>query len=249
MGPGGGTAGAMLVRDGWIAAVGDPAQVRGGRVPGGGGEGGGGGGIVRVGVGGGGETVLGAYAAALPGSPGASGPGRNPRAAPDRARRGDVPGAHRPGRGTRHRDREPARVPVRPGRRVRGGVPRPGLPALRVRVLAAGGPHRRRVLGRPGDQRRSPARHPRRHNPPLRRRAGLGPGERLTARDALALYTTEAAAAMHREHEIGSLEPGKLADFVVLAGTRSGPARSGSPTSRCWPRSWTGPRRTSPVMS
>jgi predicted amidohydrolase YtcJ len=53
-----------------------------------------------------------------------------------------------------------------------------------------------------------------------RRTAGgqvLGPGERLTARDALALYTTQAAAAMHREDEIGSLEAGKLADFVVLA--------------------------------
>ena len=45
----------------------------------------------------------------------------------------------------------------------------------------------------------------------------LGPGERLTARDALALYTTQAAAAMHRDSEIGSLEPGKRADFVVLA--------------------------------
>ncbi|MGN6680913.1 MAG: amidohydrolase family protein, partial [Streptosporangiaceae bacterium] len=44
----------------------------------------------------------------------------------------------------------------------------------------------------------------------------LGPGERLTVRDALAMYTTEAAYAMHREHEIGSLEPGKLADFVIL---------------------------------
>jgi predicted amidohydrolase YtcJ len=44
----------------------------------------------------------------------------------------------------------------------------------------------------------------------------LGPGERLTVRDALAMYTTEAAFAMHREHDIGSLEPGKLADFVVL---------------------------------
>jgi predicted amidohydrolase YtcJ len=44
----------------------------------------------------------------------------------------------------------------------------------------------------------------------------LGPGERLAVRDALALYTTEAAFAMHREHEIGSLEPGRLADFVVL---------------------------------
>jgi predicted amidohydrolase YtcJ len=44
----------------------------------------------------------------------------------------------------------------------------------------------------------------------------LGAGERLAVRDALALYTTEAAFAMHRERDIGSLEPGKLADFVVL---------------------------------
>jgi predicted amidohydrolase YtcJ len=53
----------------------------------------------------------------------------------------------------------------------------------------------------------------------LRRTASgrvLGPGERLPALDALALYTREAAFAMHREEEIGSLEPGKLADFVVL---------------------------------
>ena len=46
----------------------------------------------------------------------------------------------------------------------------------------------------------------------------LGPAERLTARDALALYTTQAAFASHRENEIGSLEPGRLADFVVLDG-------------------------------
>jgi len=44
----------------------------------------------------------------------------------------------------------------------------------------------------------------------------LGPAERLPARDALALYTTQAAYACHRESEIGSLEPGKFADFVVL---------------------------------
>ncbi len=44
----------------------------------------------------------------------------------------------------------------------------------------------------------------------------LGPGERLTARDALALYTTRAAFAAHRERETGSLEPGKHADIVVL---------------------------------
>jgi predicted amidohydrolase YtcJ len=53
----------------------------------------------------------------------------------------------------------------------------------------------------------------------LRRTAAgqvLGPGERLTAQDALAMYTRAAAFAMHREDDIGSLEPGKLADFVVL---------------------------------
>ena len=44
----------------------------------------------------------------------------------------------------------------------------------------------------------------------------LGPGERITAADALALYTTGAAFAVHREAELGSLEPGKHADFVVL---------------------------------
>jgi predicted amidohydrolase YtcJ len=55
----------------------------------------------------------------------------------------------------------------------------------------------------------------------LRRTGGgrvLGPGERLGAREALALYTTQAAFACHRENEIGTLEPGKLADFTVLDG-------------------------------
>ena len=46
----------------------------------------------------------------------------------------------------------------------------------------------------------------------------LGPAERLSARDALALYTTKAAFASHRESEIGSLEPGHRADLVVLDG-------------------------------
>ena len=44
----------------------------------------------------------------------------------------------------------------------------------------------------------------------------LGPGERVGVQDALALYTRGAAFAMRREGEIGSLEPGKLADFAVL---------------------------------
>jgi predicted amidohydrolase YtcJ len=53
----------------------------------------------------------------------------------------------------------------------------------------------------------------------LRRTDGgrvLGPAERVTVRDALVMYTREAAFAMHREDELGTLEPGKLADFVVL---------------------------------
>ncbi len=53
----------------------------------------------------------------------------------------------------------------------------------------------------------------------VRRTAGgqlIGPDERLSARAALALYTTGAAFAMHRETELGSLERGKRADFTVL---------------------------------
>jgi predicted amidohydrolase YtcJ len=55
----------------------------------------------------------------------------------------------------------------------------------------------------------------------LRRTDGgrvLGPGQELTAGEALALYTTQAAFAARREDETGSLEPGKLADFAVLDG-------------------------------
>jgi predicted amidohydrolase YtcJ len=44
----------------------------------------------------------------------------------------------------------------------------------------------------------------------------LGPDERVPAADALAMYTTHAAFAAHRERETGSLEVGRHADFVVL---------------------------------
>ena len=44
----------------------------------------------------------------------------------------------------------------------------------------------------------------------------IGPGERLTVRDAITLHTAGSAYATHRETETGSLGPGKLADFTVL---------------------------------
>lgn len=50
-------------------------------------------------------------------------------------------------------------------------------------------------------------------NPP----DGWLPGQRLDAEEALRLFTREAAYAAFREDDLGSLEPGKLADFVVLS--------------------------------
>ena len=53
----------------------------------------------------------------------------------------------------------------------------------------------------------------------LRRTAAgvtLGPSERLSATEALELYTTRAAYVGGLEAELGTLEPGKLADFTVL---------------------------------
>jgi hypothetical protein len=44
----------------------------------------------------------------------------------------------------------------------------------------------------------------------------LGPEEAITPREALRLWTRDAAYTMHWEDEIGSLEPGKQADLAVL---------------------------------
>ena len=44
----------------------------------------------------------------------------------------------------------------------------------------------------------------------------LAPHERVSVEAAIRAVTRNAAWACHSEHEIGSLEPGKLADFVVL---------------------------------
>ncbi len=46
---------------------------------------------------------------------------------------------------------------------------------------------------------------------------GWLPHQRATRLEALRGFTIEAAYAAHQEHELGSLEPGKLADFVVLS--------------------------------
>lgn len=45
----------------------------------------------------------------------------------------------------------------------------------------------------------------------------IGSSERLTAMEALEIYTRDAAWLSHHESIKGSLEPGKLADYVVLA--------------------------------
>jgi predicted amidohydrolase YtcJ len=44
----------------------------------------------------------------------------------------------------------------------------------------------------------------------------LGPHERISAHDALASVTIDAAYQMHLDHQLGSIEVGKRADFTVL---------------------------------
>ncbi len=46
----------------------------------------------------------------------------------------------------------------------------------------------------------------------------LSPGHVVTIWQGLRMMTTEAAYALHRDDELGSLEPGKLADLVILSG-------------------------------
>lgn len=45
----------------------------------------------------------------------------------------------------------------------------------------------------------------------------VGPDEALTVDEALRAYTVDAAHACHRDHDLGALSPGKLADITVLA--------------------------------
>jgi len=45
----------------------------------------------------------------------------------------------------------------------------------------------------------------------------LAPGERISVERAMRAITVDAAHVLSRDHEIGSIEPGKFADFAVLA--------------------------------
>ena len=45
----------------------------------------------------------------------------------------------------------------------------------------------------------------------------LGPDQRITPEQALLGYTREAAVVLGIEDQVGTLEPGKYADFVVLS--------------------------------
>jgi hypothetical protein len=45
----------------------------------------------------------------------------------------------------------------------------------------------------------------------------FNPAEALTAEEAIRCYTLHSARAAFREHDLGSLEAGKLADFAVLS--------------------------------
>ena len=74
-----------------------------------------------------------------------------------------------------------------------------------------------------------------------------GGPQALTAREALALGTIHGARCLGREDEIGSLEPGKLADVALSRGSTTSTTR-GSPTR--WPRScWVPVRSSTPCWS
>jgi hypothetical protein len=45
----------------------------------------------------------------------------------------------------------------------------------------------------------------------------MAPGERISVDRALRAVTVDAAFVLRRDHEIGSLEVGKLADLAILA--------------------------------
>jgi hypothetical protein len=50
-------------------------------------------------------------------------------------------------------------------------------------------------------------------------------GQQITREEALRLYTVNNGWFLHEENKLGSIEPGKLADLVVLTGDYFDPRR------------------------
>ncbi|WP_214320177.1 amidohydrolase [Nonomuraea sediminis] len=70
----------------------------------------------------------------------------------------------------------------------------------------------------------------------------LGPEElRLAVPDGLRAHTVAGAQALHRERQVGTLEAGKLADFIVLAGDPATDVTVGNT------QTWIGGRKVWPV--
>jgi len=62
----------------------------------------------------------------------------------------------------------------------------------------------------------------------------IGPNQRLSVQEALRAHTADAAFALRREREIGSIEAGKLADLVVLERDLAGLPPSDIPDVPVW---------------
>ena len=55
-----------------------------------------------------------------------------------------------------------------------------------------------------------------RRHPDGNREGALWPEQAITLEEAIDIYTLQGARAMRLDDRIGSLEPGKLADFIIL---------------------------------
>jgi hypothetical protein len=55
--------------------------------------------------------------------------------------------------------------------------------------------------------------------------AAVNAGQEITRMEALRLYTAENGWFLHEEDKLGSIEPGKLGDLVVLSGDYTDPKK------------------------